>query len=198
MAKIKNSTGLGSPYVVSGVVGNVGGSASNPIDVLITVTDKSNNTIFNMITSPDPNILQPGQNLPFSKEFTVNDFGTYTGPIYVHYTVIDASSAHRYSLVIPAHVQILEQHPIKTSGFFTVHYIESGRVVNSGGSASNPIVILISIKDDANNTLFTTTTSPEPSILQPGQEASFSREFSTSDLGGYSGQFFVYATVQQQ
>gem|GEM_PF-3516176 len=87
VAKLKNSTGLGSPYVVSGIIGNLGGSASNPVDVLITVTDTSNNTIVNMITSPDPNVLQPRQNASFSREFSTSDLGGYSGQFWVYATV---------------------------------------------------------------------------------------------------------------
>jgi len=98
-----------------------------------------------------------------------------------------------------ANVQIVNLNAVHTEGYiFTIHYVISGRAVNSGGSTSNPVVILITITDDSGNALYTTTTSPEPSILQPGQEAPFYKQITSDDLGGYKGSFRYEASVQQQ
>lgn len=63
--------------------------------------------------------------------------------------------------------QIISANVERTGGLiFTIHYVESGTVVNNGRSPSNPVVILVTVKDDVGNTIFTIT-SPDPRILQP-------------------------------
>ena len=106
---------------------------------------------------------------------------------------------NNYLVAKPANVQIIDHNLVHTSGsIFTLHYIESGRVVNSGGSASNPVMILLTVEDNGNNTLYTTTFTPEPSIVQPGQEAPFSKEFTSDDMGGYKGGFTTTISVERQ
>jgi hypothetical protein len=65
----------------------------------------------------------------------------------------------------------------------------SGRVVNSGGKASNPVIVEITITDPNGNYLYSTTTSTQPSILQPNSEASFTKQVYDSQLGGYTGEW---------
>jgi len=61
-----------------------------------------------------------------------------------------------------------------------------------------PVVLLITITDGNQNTLYTTTTSPDPSILQSGQEAPFYKQITSEDLGGYKGQFTYRVSVEQE
>jgi hypothetical protein len=99
----------------------------------------------------------------------------------------------------PASVQIVDHNVAQTGGYiFTLHYVASGTVVNNGGSASNPVVILITIKDPNNNILFTTTTTSDPSILQPQQQGTYTKQFTTDDLGSYHGAFTSYTSIEQQ
>ena len=99
----------------------------------------------------------------------------------------------------PANVQIVDHNVAQTGGLiFTIHYVASGTVVNNGGSASNPVVILITIKDSDNNILFTTTTTSDTSILQPQQQGTYTKQFTTDDLGSYHGAFTSYISIEQQ
>jgi hypothetical protein len=99
----------------------------------------------------------------------------------------------------PADVQIVDHNIAQTGGvIFTMHYVASGTVVNNGGSASNPVVVLITIKDPNNNILFTTTTTSDPSILQPQQQGTYTKQFTTDDLGSYHGAFTSYTSIEQQ
>jgi hypothetical protein len=99
----------------------------------------------------------------------------------------------------PANVQIVDHNLAQTGGVvFTLHYVASGTVVNNGGSASNPVVILITIKDPNSNILFTTTTTSDPSILQPQQQGTYTKQFTTDDLGSYHGAFTSYTSIEQQ
>jgi hypothetical protein len=95
----------------------------------------------------------------------------------------------------PANIQIVDY---RTSTPITQHYVISGRAVNSGGSASNPVIMQITVSDPSGNILYTTTTSPEPSILQPGQEAPFVKQFTSDDLGGYVGTWKYQLGIQSQ
>ena len=63
-------------------------------------------------------------------------------------------------------------------------YTFTGRVVNSGDKASNPVTITISFEDNNKNIFYTTTTSTEPSIIQPKSEASFSKVVTDGETGG--------------
>jgi hypothetical protein len=100
----------------------------------------------------------------------------------------------------PASVQISDNSLTRTGGGFLspTNFAFSGDVVNSGGSASNQVVILNTVKDSSGNIIFTTTASPTPDILQPGQRAPFFKSFNTNDLGGYSGQFSAQGSIEQQ
>lgn len=95
----------------------------------------------------------------------------------------------------PAVIQLVDH---SASSPTTQHYVISGRVVNSGGSASNPVIIQITVTDPNGNILYTTTTSPEPSILQPGQEAPFVKQFTSDDLSGYAGNWDYRLGIQSQ
>ena len=95
----------------------------------------------------------------------------------------------------PANIQIVDY---RSSTPITQHYVISGRAVNSGGSASNPVIIQITVSDLHGNILYTATTSPEPSILQPGQEAPFVKQFTSDDLSGYAGNWDYRLGIQSQ
>lgn len=88
-----------------------------------------------------------------------------------------------------ADVQIVDHRATYTGGFITQHYAISGRVVNSGSGVSEPVTIGITINDPDGNILYTGTASPQPSILQPEQEAPFTHDVTNNDLGGYNGEW---------
>lgn len=75
------------------------------------------------------------------------------------------------------------------SGIFSDDMSIFGRIVNSGETATNPFTLTITIWDNNGATPYTTSTSPQPSIIQPGQEAPFVKHFTSDDLGGYRGSF---------
>src|SRR6478672_9497096 len=56
----------------------------------------------------------------------------------------------------------------------TGYYTLSGKVVNKGSDPSGPVTIGIKITDNENGLLYSGTTSPQPRVLQPQQEAYFS------------------------
>jgi hypothetical protein len=74
-------------------------------------------------------------------------------------------------------------------GLLSDNIVISGKVVNSGEGTSNPITLKITIYNEDDVLLYSTQTSPNPSVVQPGQEATFVEYLSTDDLGGYRGSF---------
>ena len=92
-----------------------------------------------------------------------------------------------WSSVSHSDIKIIDHNLEHTAGMFSVDYVLSGRVVNSGGGTSHPITLNIAFSDNNGNIIYNTTTSPEPSILGPSQEGSFSKHFTDSDIGKYTG-----------
>lgn len=88
---------------------------------------------------------------------------------------------------LSAEIQVIDVNFDSNQGVSAVDYYLSGRVINTGESPSNPIVLQISFTDRDGNNLLTTQTSPQPSILQPGQEAPFDTEFTNADINSYEG-----------
>lgn len=88
---------------------------------------------------------------------------------------------------LPAEIQVIDVNFDSNPGISVVDYYLSGRVINTGESPSNPIVLQISFTDRDGDNLLTTQTSPQPSILQPGQEAPFGKEFTNVDINSYEG-----------
>jgi hypothetical protein len=97
-----------------------------------------------------------------------------------------------------SYIEILDVNYDREVGLFETNYGISGRVINSGTVVSNPVVLKISISTEAGETLYVTETSPKPSILQPGQEASFNKHYSEADIGYYSGTIEYLVEVLQQ
>ena len=98
----------------------------------------------------------------------------------------------------PANIQIASHNSVYTGGFFDQHVVISGWVSNTGGSVSNPIIIGITITDPEGNILYTGSTYPQPSILQPREEAPFTKAIYPNEMGGYAGQWYYQLTVQSQ
>lgn len=88
---------------------------------------------------------------------------------------------------LPAQIQVVDVNFDSNQGIFVVDYYLSGRVINSGESPSNPIILQIRFTDGNGNNLLTGQTSPQPSILHPGQEAPFAKGFTNADINSYQG-----------
>jgi hypothetical protein len=95
-------------------------------------------------------------------------------------------------------VQVVDHRADVTGGFFNQQNVISGRVANSGEGESGPVTIGITITDPSNNILYTSTTSPQPSILKPGQEAPFTKYIRPDEMGGYDGQYYYELNIQSQ
>jgi hypothetical protein len=54
------------------------------------------------------------------------------------------------------------------------------------------------ITDPSGNVLHIGTTSPQPSILSPGQEAPFTHDVRTYEMGGHNGPFNYELRIQSQ
>jgi hypothetical protein len=114
--------------------------------------------------------------------------------------MIAVSFVYTYGRQQAANIQILNLNAVHTGGEISdIQYIISGSAVNSGVSTSHTVILLIIVLDDSKkHVLHTTTTSPEPDTLQPGQEAPFYKQITYDDLGGYRGQFVYRVRVQQK
>lgn len=87
----------------------------------------------------------------------------------------------------PAEIKVVDVNFDSNEGATSVDYHLSGRILNTGESPSNPIILQIRLTDRYGDNLLTAQTSPEPSILQPGQEAPFGKEFTDADINSYEG-----------
>ena len=101
-------------------------------------------------------------------------------------------------MVVTANVQLVNHRGDWTGPFWDRHPIISGRVANSGEGESKPVTIGITLTDPSGNVTYTGTTSPQPSILSPGQEAAFTDEITTAEMGGYSGQYYYELAILSQ
>jgi hypothetical protein len=63
-------------------------------------------------------------------------------------------------------------------------------------STSNPVSLGITITDPNGNVLYTGSATPEPSILEPGQEAPFTKYIRPAEIGGYSGEWNYELSVR--
>ena len=86
-------------------------------------------------------------------------------------------------------LEIIDLDSTRNSGFFSDDISIFGRVVNTGQGATNPVTLTITVSDENGAILYTTSTSPQPSIIQPGQESAFVKHFTGDDLGGHRGSF---------
>lgn len=84
----------------------------------------------------------------------------------------------------PANIVILDTDSVWEGSSLIV----SGRLINSGQTKSNPVILEISLTDANNNPLGTVNTAPTPSIIEPGMEATFSKDVSP-EIGEYNGNF---------
>jgi hypothetical protein len=75
----------------------------------------------------------------------------------------------------------------------TGYYTVSGKVVNRGSDASDPITIAIKIYDINDSLLYSGTTSPQHNVLQPQQEVNFSAKI---DLREYADLYNGTASSQ--
>jgi hypothetical protein len=86
-------------------------------------------------------------------------------------------------------IEIVDLGSNSQLGLLSDNIVVSGKVINSGDATSNPITLTIKIYNENNVLLYSTQTSPNPSILRPGQEADFIEYLTSDDLGGYRGNF---------
>lgn len=89
-------------------------------------------------------------------------------------------------------VRILETNIDTEVGLLNSEYTVSGRIINTGDTMSNPILLKVTIATEGGEPLYDTQTAPNPSTLPPGQETSFSKTISTDDIGEYSGSRIQY------
>jgi hypothetical protein len=94
-------------------------------------------------------------------------------------------------------VQVLD---VNVAGKDTQTDTVSGRVVNSGNTVSHPIMLQINVTELNRIPLLSLITSPEPSIMQTGQEATYSKDFIRSGFSdpSYDGPIRAFVTVVQQ
>ena len=92
----------------------------------------------------------------------------------------------------PASIVILDTDSVWTdSGSLII----SGRLINSGHTRSNPVILEISLADANNSPLGTASTAPNPSIIEPGMEATFSKDVSHLLPDNYAGRYNYLVTV---
>ncbi|MGD9672067.1 MAG: hypothetical protein AB7U98_01155 [Candidatus Nitrosocosmicus sp.] len=99
------------------------------------------------------------------------------------------SSPYTSTLIPSPYLEIADLGSNYQLGLLSDNIVISGKGVNLGNGASNPITLTITIYNEDNVLLYSTQTSPNPSVVQPGQEATFVEYLSTDDLGGYRGSF---------
>jgi hypothetical protein len=99
------------------------------------------------------------------------------------------SSPNTSTFIPSPYLEIVDLGSNYQLGLLSDNIIISGKVVNSGNGASNPITLKITIYNEDNVLLYSTETTPNPSVVHPGQEATFVEYLSTDDLGGYRGSF---------
>ena len=88
--------------------------------------------------------------------------------------------------LLGSNVRILDVQNQWTDGFiFTIHYVVSGHIKNVGLLPSGQIQLRIVFSTDSGAILWTTTVTPTPESLGPGETGFFSLQYSTDDLGGY-------------
>lgn len=90
----------------------------------------------------------------------------------------------------PANIVILETESSWTDNSAVV----TGRIINSGHSKSNPVILEISVEDANRVSLGTTTTAPNPSVVEPGMEVTFSKDIGHI-LGSYQGAYTYTVTI---